>query len=150
MHEERYRPFVVTTLVGAGLWTASGGLIHAYVICPDWQRLGPTVIEKLAGVGPLLALVCTGLFFGLAIELAKFLGAVLRSESAVMLAPIAAGAAIGALQGAVVPTELWGFAKSVVFRSESTRILSGAICGLILTIPTVMIGIGIRRGGRPW
>jgi len=149
-YEEKYRPFVVTTLVGTVLWTATGGFIHAYVICPDWEQLGPTAIEKLAGLRPLLALLFTGLFFGLSIEVAKFLGAVLRSEGAVMLAPIVAGAAIGALQGTVVPTELWGFAESVVYRSESTRILSGAMCGFILTVPSIMIGIGIRRRGRPW
>lgn len=150
MYEEKYRPFVVTTLVGGVLWIASGGLLHAYVISPDWEQLGPTAIEKLAGIRPLLALIVTGLFFGLAIEVAKFLGAVLRSEGAVMLAPIVAGAAIGALQGTVIPTELWGFAESVVYRSETTRIFSGAMCGFILAVPAIMIGIGIRRRGRPW
>lgn len=149
-YEEKYRPFVVTTLVGAALWTATGGLLHAYVICPDWERLGPTAVENLAGIRPLLALVATGLLFGLAIEVAKFLGAVLRSEGAVMLAPIVAGAAVGALQGAIVPTELWGFADSVVYRSETTRVLSGAMCGFILTVPSIMIGIRLRRRGRPW
>ena len=150
MYEEMYRPFVVTTLVGNILWTVSRGFIHAYIISPDWESLGSTAIERLAGFRPLVALVSTGLSFGLAIEVAKFLGAVMRSEGAVMFLPIVAGAGIGALQGAFVSTEIWGFADSVAYRSEVTRILSGAACGFILTVPAIMIGIGIRRRGTPW
>ena len=150
MHEEKYRPFVVTTVVGCILWVVSGGFIHAYVICPDWSQLESTAIENLAGFRPLIALVLTGLLFGLSIELSKFFGAVLRSEIVVMLAPIVAGVAIGVLQGIIVPTSLWGFAETVVYRSENTRILSGAMCGFILTIPSIMIGIAIRRKGEPW
>ena len=149
-HEEKYRPFVVTTLVGSTLWAATGGLLHAYIICPDWEQLGPTAFEKLAGSRPWVALVAVGLLFGVAIEIAKFLGAVLRSEGATISWPMLAGATIGALQGAVVPTEVWGFAESVVYRSDNIRILSGAVSGFVLTAPSIMIGIAIRRRGRPW
>ncbi len=150
MNEEKFRPFVVTALVGGVLWTATGGFIVAYVICPDWEGLNEATIEELVAIRPFLALAITGLLYGLAIEVAKFCGAVLRSEAAIMLTPIAVGAAIGALQGLLVPSELWGFSESVVFRSETTRLLGGAIGGFILTVPVIMISIGVRRGGRPW
>lgn len=148
--EERYRPFVVTMLVGCVLWVCSGGSVHAYLICPDWTQLGPDGVEQLAGFRPLVALTSMGLLFGLIVEVAKFSGAVLRSEFATVFGPIAAGAAVGALQGAVVPTAAWGFAASVVYRSEETRILSGALVGLMLAVPAIMIGISIRQRGRPW
>lgn len=150
MHEEKYRPFVVGTLVGATLWTVTGGFLHAYVFSLDWERLGSTAIEQLAGVRPLMALVAVGLLFGFSIEVAKFCGAMLRSEAAVMLAPIVAGAAVGAMQGSLVTSESWGFAESVVFRSDETRLAVGAVCGFILTVPSIMLGIAIRRRGRPW
>lgn len=150
MYEERFRPFVVGTLVGATLWTSTGGLLHAYVISPDWERLGPTAIEQLAGARPLIALAAVGLLFGLSIEVVKFGGALLRSEAAVILAPIIAGAAVGAMQGSLVTSESWGFAETAVFRSDGTRLVAGAICGFILTVPSIMIGIAIRQRGRPW
>ncbi len=150
VYEEKYRPFVVTAIVGCVLWIISGGFLHAYVICPDLKRLGESTIETLVGGRPFLALVFMGLLFGLGVEVAKFCGAALQSEIAVMLAPITVGATMGGLQGAIVPTEIWGFSESVIFHSANTRVVSGAVCGLILTVPTIMIGVKIRSMGKPW
>jgi glucose-6-phosphate-specific signal transduction histidine kinase len=150
MYEEKYRPFVVTAITGCILWSISGGLIHAYLVCPDWERLGESVIQELVRGRPFLSLVCMGLLYGFAIEAAKFCGAVLRSEVGVMLAPIVVGTIIGGFQGSLVPSGIWGFSDSVIFRTENTRIISGAICGFILALPTIMIGIGIRKRGQPW
>jgi hypothetical protein len=60
------------------------------------------------------------------------------------------GAAVGALQGVLVAQNIWGFSGGVVFRSETIRIFSEAICGFILTVPAIMIGIAVRRRGHPW
>lgn len=150
MNQERFRPFVVTTLVGCVLWCVSGGMIHAYIICPDWGQITGSAMEELSGMKPFLSLVIIGLLFGLAIEIAKFGGAVLHSEAAVMLAPIIVGTMVGIFQGSLVPTDFWGFDDSIAFRSETTRIVSGAVCGFILTIPTIMIGIKMRLRGQPW
>ena len=148
--EEKYRPFVVTMLVGCGLWVCSGGFLHAYFICPDWEQLGPTALEKLSGIQPIFMLVVIGLLFGLTVEIAKFSGAVIRSQGAVLFAPVATGAAIGALQGSLVTTGLWGFAESVVYRSDNVRVFSGALIGVVLSVPAITIGIAIRKRGRPW
>lgn len=150
MKEERYRPFVVAAISGCILWCASGGVIHAYVICPDWETMGQGAITALRGWQPFAALMCTGLIFGLAVEVAKFTGAVFRSEGAVLFLPIVAGALIGALQGHFVTTDFWGFAPDTVFRGDTLRLLTGAMCGFILSYPTVLIGISIRRTGTPW
>jgi hypothetical protein len=95
-----------------------------------------------------LALAATGLLFGLAIEVAKFVGGVLRSEAVVLFGPMAVGAAVGALQGILVPTDLWGFAESVTFRSAGIRVGLGAMSGLLLAGPSITISIAIRRRGR--
>lgn len=150
MYEEKYRPFVVGAVTGCILWSISGGFIHAYVISPDWEAMGHAAIASLIGWRPLLALVCTGLLFGLSVEVAKFTGAVFRSEGAVLFLPVVAGAFIGAVQGELVVSNLWGFAADTAFRSETLRLLTGAACGLILSFPTVMIAIAIRQRGTPW
>ena len=150
MYEEKYRPFVVGAITGSILWSISGGFIHAYVISPDWEAMGQKAVAALIGWRPFIALICTGLLFGLSVEVAKFIGAVFRSEGAVLFLPILAGASIGALQGGFVVSNLWGFAADTVFRGDSLRLFSGAVCGFILSYPTVMIGIAIRRRGTPW
>ncbi|GAB4374952.1 MAG: hypothetical protein Kow0042_19980 [Calditrichia bacterium] len=150
MYEEKYRPFVVGAITGCILWTISGGFIHAYVISPDWEVMGQNAVAALIGWRPLIALICTGFIFGLSVEVAKFIGAVFRSEGAVLLLPMVAGALIGALQGEFVVSNLWGFAANTVFRGDNLRLLTGAVCGFILSYPTVIIGIAIRRRGKPW
>jgi hypothetical protein len=147
---ETYRPFVVTTIVGCILWTATGGFIHAYVISPDWETMGQRSLQNLAGVTPVLALICTGLAFGLAIQLSTFIGGVLRSEPLVIFLPIVVGAVVGGLQGILVSTGLWGFNATTAFRSDGMRVVTGAICGFILTVPSIMIGIRLRQRGSPW
>lgn len=150
MCEEKYRPFVVGAITGCILWAISGGFIHAYVISPDWETMGQKALAALIGWRPLVSLICTGLVFGLSVEVAKFIGALLRSEGAVLFLPLMAGALIGALQGGFVVSNLWGFAADTVFRGYNLRVLTGAICGFILSYPTVMIGIAVRRKGTPW
>jgi len=150
MYEEKYRPFVVGAVTGCILWSIIGGFIHAYVISPDWEAMGQNAVAALIGWRPFIALICTGLVFGLSVEVAKFIGAVFRSEGAVLFLPVLAGALVGALQGMAVLSHFWGFAADTAFRSDAVRTVSGAVLGLILSYPTVMIGIAIRRGGRPW
>jgi hypothetical protein len=150
MYEEKYRPFVVGAITGCILWSISGGFIHAYVISPDWEVMGQNAIASLLGWQPFIALICTGFVFGLSVEIAKFIGGVFRSEGAVLFLPVVAGAIIGALQGNFVVSSLWGFAADTVFRNEGTRLSTGALCGFILSYPTVMIGVAIRRRGTPW
>jgi len=149
-HEERYRPFVVGAISGCILWSFSGGFIHAYVISPDWEAMGQSSRAAIIGWRPLIALIVTGVIFGLSVEVAKFVGAVFRSEGAVLFLPVVAGALIGTLQGEFVVSESWGFASDTVFRGHNLRLLTGAVCGVILSYPTVMIGIAIRRKGTPW
>lgn len=149
-YEEKYRPFVVAAIAGCVLWSISGGLVHAYLISPDWEAMGQNAIASLLGWRPFMALICTGFVFGLSVKVASFIGAVFRSEGAVLFSPIIAGALIGALQGEFVASDLWGFAADTVFRGENLRLLTGAICGCILSYPTVMIDIAIRRKGTPW
>lgn len=150
MYAEKYRPFVVGAITGCILWSISGGFIHAYVISPNWKAMGQNAIAALLGWQPFVALVCTGFVFGLSVEVAKFIGGVCRSEGAVLFLPVVAGALIGTLQGHFVVSNLWGFAADTVFRGENLRFLTGAVCGFILSYPTVMIGIAIRRRGAPW
>ncbi len=150
MCEEKYRPFVVGAIIGCILWSISGGFIHAYVISPDWEAMGQEAFAALIGWRPYTALICTGLAFGLSVEVAKFIGAVFRSEGLVLFLPVVAGALIGALQGEFVVSNLWGFAVDTVFRGHNLRLLTGAVCGFILSYPTVMIGITVRRRGTPW
>jgi len=150
MNGETYRPFVLTAIVGCLLWTATGGFIHAYVISPDWESMGQSSLQNLAGLRPVLALICTGLVFGLAIQIATFIGGALRSEPLVIFLPIIVGAGVGALQGMVVSSAVWGFDPTTVFRSDVTRLVSGGICGFILTPPSIMIGIRLRQRGIPW
>jgi uncharacterized membrane protein len=150
MHEEKYRPFVVAAIVGCILWSVSGGLIHAYLLCPDWEAMGQNAITALLGGQPLVVLVCTGLVFGLAVEIAKFIGATFRSEGAVLFFPVLAGALIGVLQGLLVVSNLWGFAADTVFKGDNFRLLTGAACGAILSYPTVLFGMAVRRRGTPW
>lgn len=150
MYKEKYRPFVVTAITGSILWSISGGFIHAYVICPDWEAMGQNAISALLGWQSFAALICAGLVFGLSIEVAKFIGVVLRSEGAIIFLPVVTGAFIGALQGHLVGSNLWGFASDTLFRGENLRLLTGAVCGFILSPPTVMISIAIRRKGTPW
>jgi len=150
MYEERYRPFVVGAISGCILWSISGGFIHAYVISPDWEAMGQNSLAALIGWRPLIALIVTGFILGLSVEVAKFIGAAFSSEGAVLFLPVVAGALIGALQGECVVSDLWGFAADTVFRGHNLRLLTGAICGCILSYPTVMIGIAIRRKGTPW
>jgi len=125
-------------------------MLHAYVIAPDWNALGSNPIEKLMGLRPFVSLVCLGLLFGLSVEVAKFVGAVFRSEAAVLFFPIAAGAMIGGAQGAAIPTELWGFPDAIVFRSETLLVVTGAVSGLLLAAPTIILSMRIRNRGRPW
>jgi hypothetical protein len=125
-------------------------LIHAYFLCPDWEAMGQDAITALRGGQPLVALVCTGLVFGLAVEIAKFIGATFRSEGAVLFFPVLTGALIGALQGHLVVSNLWGFAADTVFKDGNFRHLTGVACGAILSYPTVMFGIAVRRRGTPW
>jgi hypothetical protein len=150
MYEEKYRPFIVGAITGCILWSISGGFIHTYVISPDWEAMGQNAVSTLIGWRPFIALICTGLVFGLSVEVAKFIGAVLHSRRAILLLPILAGALIGALQGKFITSNLWGFATHTVFRNDTLRLLTGAIFGFILSYPTIIIGIGIRRKGKPW
>jgi hypothetical protein len=150
MYEEKYRPFVVGAITGCILWSISGGFIHAYVISPDWEAMGQKAVAAIIGWRPFIAMICTGFVFGLSVEVAKFIGAVFSSEGAVLFLPVIAGALIGTLQGEFVVSNLWGFATNTVFRGDNLRLLIGAVCGFILSYPTVMIGIAIRRRGTPW
>lgn len=150
MHEEKYRPFVVAAIVGCILWSVSGGSVHANFICPDWEAMGQNAITALLGWQPLVALVCTGLVFGLSVEVAKFIGAAFRSEGATLFLPLVAGALIGALQGHLVVSSLWGFAADTVFKGDNFRLMTGAACGAILSYPTVLFGMAVRRIGTPW
>ena len=150
MNEEKYRPFLVGAIIGCILWSISGGFIHAYVISPDWEVMGQKAFDTLIGWRPLVALICIGLIFGLSVEVAKFIGAVFRSQGAVLFLPVVAGALIGALQGGLAVFDMWGFAADTAFRGDNLRLLTGVVCGFILSYPTVMIGIAIRRRGTPW
>jgi hypothetical protein len=150
IQEERYRPFVLGAIIGCVVWSISGGAIHAYVISPNWEAMGNRAASALAGWQAVVALICVGLAFGLAVEVSKFVGAVLRSQGAVLLFPLLAGATVGSLQGVLVVSDWWGFAASTVFRSDDLRIWTGAVCGFILCYPVVLIGIALRRTGLPW
>jgi glucose-6-phosphate-specific signal transduction histidine kinase len=150
MNGETYRPFVVTAVVGCFLWTVTGGFIHAYVISPDWEIMGQSTFQNLAGLRPVLVLICTGLVFGLAIQIAAFTGGAVRSEPLVIFLPIVVGAGVGVLQGMVISSGFWGYDPTTVFRSDVTRLVSGGMCGFILTPPSIMIGIRLRQRGRPW
>lgn len=150
MRDEKYRPFVVGVIAGCILWSLSGGFIHAYVISPDWGAMGQNAIASLTGWKPVLALMITGLAFGFCVEAAKFLGAVFRSEGAVLLLPLVAGALIRVLQAQAMASDVWGFAADTHFRGDDLRVVTGAVCGFILSYPTVVIGIALRRRGVPW
>jgi len=150
MYGEKYRPFVVGAIIGCILWSISAGFIHAYVICPDWEAMGNNAVAVLFQWRSFVALICTGFVFGLSVEIAKFMGAVFRSDGAIFFLPVLAGVSIGVLQGYFIDSSFWGFGNDVVFRGEFLRCLTGAICGLLLTYPTIMIGITIRQRGRHW
>ena len=149
-YEERYRPFVVAAITGCILWSISGGFVHSYVISPDWEAMGRNGIANLLGWRPLIALIYTGFVFGLSVKVVSFIGASFRSEGVTFFSPFVVGAFIGLLQGEFVASSLWGFAADTVFRGENLRLLTGAICGCILSYPTMMIDIAIRRKGTPW
>src|SRR6266545_323928 len=126
MNEEKYRPFVVSAIIGCMLWTATGGLIHAYIVSPDWDEMGQRTFSLLLQWRPVVSLLLTGLLFGLGVEVAKFMGAIFLSQAAVLFLPIVSGVVIGGLQGEIISTDIWGFSREVVFRAESTRIFVGA------------------------
>ncbi|MGB9680971.1 MAG: hypothetical protein ACPLXL_00205 [Minisyncoccia bacterium] len=149
MYEEKNHPFVVGAITGCILWVISFGFIHAYVISPDWEVMEQNTINAIFGWRPFIALVVTGFVFGLSVEVARFIGVVFRSEGAILFLPVFAGAVIGALQGKFVASNLWGFAPGTVFRDEYFRLWTGAVGGLILSVPTVVIGIIIRHRSRP-
>lgn len=146
---ERFRPFFVTAFTGCFFWCI-GGLFHAYVFCPDWTLMGQSALTLLKGTQPLRSLMFMGLFFGIAIEIAKFLGAVTRSQGAVLLFPGIAGILIGINQGMVIVQPEWGFSPHTIFRGETFRVVTGAVVGLFMTYPAIMLGIAIRRTGRQW
>ena len=54
---------------------------------------------------------------------------------------------IGAFQVSFVANEFWGFAPNTVFRSYTLRLLTGAMCGLIVSSATLGIEMAIRRFG---
>lgn len=141
-------PFLTSALVGCALWSLTGGLVHAYVMAPDWSLLGPAGPRSLAGVAPVLSLMFVGAVYGLVVEVAKFLGAAIRSSAAVLAGPFIAGGFIGAMQGVWVATPDWGWNDGVLFRPAATRILAGLVTGLILAVPTVLVGVAIRGAHR--
>jgi len=101
--------------------------------------------EKIiSGPRPVIVLACIGIVFGFAIEVAKFLGAVLRSRRAVIFAPLLTGSAIGVLQGFIIPAELWGFSDSVVYSSEWLRMVSGALCGAFAALCAIRWSLAMR------
>jgi hypothetical protein len=150
--EERFRPFVVTALIGCALWVLTGGSIHAFFVSVDWDRLNQTAASDVFGVQPFIALIVFGLVYGLCIDIAKFLGAAFRSPGLVLLLPLIAGAILGSCQGTLVAEDVWGFAEhGIPFRSADTRATSGAVFGLILAYPAILAGIGYRNHfGSPW
>ncbi|MFH1207786.1 MAG: hypothetical protein V1668_04245 [Patescibacteria group bacterium] len=150
MREEKYRPFVVTAFAGCALWTFSGGFVHAYMACPDWEIMGAKTAEAIIGWQPFIALVITGFILGLSVETAKFIGGIFRSSGAVIFLPMVAGALIGMLQGYAVTTTMWGFSPDMIFRDENTRLFGGAGIGLILSPLMIIISIAIRRKSKPW
>lgn len=150
MSEERYRPFIVSAFVGCILWSFIGGFFHAYVICINWDVISAQQINMIFSAQPFIALVCAGFVFGLSIEIAKFIGAVFRSDGLTVFLPILVGAVVGALQASLIVTKWWGFEPQIVFRSEGIRLLTGVVCGFVMCPPTLRIGIFIRRRGRPW
>jgi glucose-6-phosphate-specific signal transduction histidine kinase len=150
--EEKYRPFVVTALTGCVLLVLTGGFVHAYIVSIDWENLRPTAVSDMFHIRPFVALVVFGLVYGFGVEVAKFLGATLRSEGLVLLFPLVAGAIIGSFQGTLVSQEVWGFIEyGVPFRSADTRTESGAVIGLLLAYPAIFASISFRRRfGMPW
>jgi hypothetical protein len=150
--EERFRPFVVTALIGGALWAITGGFIHAFLVSIDWDRLSQNAVGDVFSVQPVIALIVFGLVYGLCIEVAKFLGAVFRSQGLVLLLPLIAGAILGSFQGTLVAEDVWGFTShGIPFRSADTRAMSGAVFGFILAYPAILAGIGYRsRFGSPW
>ncbi len=146
---EKWRPLVVGAITGCALWSFTGGFIHAYVISPNWGMMSQS-IGSLVSWRSLLALICTGFLFGVSIEIAKFFGGSLRSNKLVLLLPIVGGVAIGVVQGLAVVTNFWGFPENLTFRDSDTRLWTGAMTGLILTYPSIIMGIVIRRKGMPW
>lgn len=112
--------------------------------------MGQSTITTLLGWQSFIALIAAGFVFGLSVEVAKFIGVVFRSEGAILFLPIVAGITIGTLQGILVTSNLWGFPPDTVFRDEHIRILTGSIVGLILSYPTIIVGLSIRRNGTPW
>ena len=151
MYEEKYRPVVVTTLVGAYFWPTTMGLIHAYLVCPDWGgEMGSITIEKIRVDTPLYRLTALGFLYGLGVELAKFYGSVIRSRAVVLYFPQFVGAAIGGLQGFLIRTDLIGFPAYFIFRAPIICIATGAMAGYLWSHTTIRISMRLREGGRPY
>lgn len=112
--------------------------------------MGQSAFTMLKGSQALRSLMFMGLFFGVSIEIAKFLGAVTRSQGAVLLFPVIAGILIGVNQGLVIVQPEWGFSPQTIFRGETFRAVTGAAVGLFMTYPAIVLGIAIRRTGRQW
>jgi hypothetical protein len=148
MFTEDHKALIVTTAVGAGLWTLVFGAFHAYIISVDWHvMLQGGDLSTVLHLRPFICLVAVGASLGCSAELIKLAGGAVRSEPLTMLGPMLVGPCIGLGQGILVGTEYWGFIQlGVPLQSETVRAFAGAVCGFIAIPPTIMLSIRIRRG----
>ena len=150
MHEEKYRPFIIGSLVGLFLWSSTGGFLHVFVFCLDWSQMKNVNIFLIFNFHSICSLMGVGLILGLTVELLKYYGAVLKSRTAILIWPAFGGGAIGGLQGILVEAQTWGFGSGLVLSSIDTRFFSGAVIGIIVTYPIILWGIKLRQKGEPF
>jgi len=46
MEEQRFKPFIVTTIIGMVIWTCVVGFMHTYIISVDWNVLQGKMISQ--------------------------------------------------------------------------------------------------------
>lgn len=146
MRSCRYRYIVATAAAGIVLWTATGGLVHVYMICADFRTMGESSFRILRGIRPAIALASMGLVFSLAVLAAVLAGGATSRLSLVIVLPILAGAGVGVVEGVAVSSRFWGFDPSLNLTAESTRFWAGALCGAVSTIPMIPVALRAYRG----
>ena len=103
---EDHKAVVVTTAIGAGLWTFLFGAFHAYVISVDWRvMLHGGDLSTVLHLRPFMCLVAVGASLGCSAELIKLAGGAVRSEPLTMFGPMLMGPCIGLAQGILVGTD---------------------------------------------
>ena len=147
--DEKYRPFLVTAIVGCIFWLVLGSF-HAFALCIDHEAMKSHGIDPVVPSASIVVLVATGIAYGFFVELAKFIGAASGSKNKTVIFPFIAGTVIGAIQGSAVTSGMWGFPHNTIFKPEEFRVFTGGFIGFILMFPTILASIGVRQFGRQW